>query len=641
MRKFFILFFALTSFLMSKDVKHYRQAITPRLSAGGQFNILKQSMNIPKPGQQIGLAKSLGTNATETVPFIEGPVTESINYDTDKTYNGFAQTPPDNFATVGPNHFVLVVNTAIEWYTKTDRILQHSEGLNDFFAPNSPTDLFDPRVVYDVYHHRYVVIADEESDSQRINYIHVAVSITDDPNDGWYFQKINTKTSVNGSDTWLDFPALSVGEDAIYITGNMFTFNTNVYQASRLWILDKGLYNGTDNSTVYVYDPSMEAGLSDQAFTLIPAIMFGSLPTSTNGKVGTFLYSAEWDDGNGNNDLIAIIRVDDPLGNSGGPYFDAQFLNPGEIHNNLAGVPEAPQKGSNIKIDFGDDRAQSCFWRGDTLLGAATVNPPSGDDAGQATVFWFAVNTTNLNALTIDQQGFIGANDVDSTAATGYPAIACNYKGDIAIGFSVSGDSMYAGSYFTVHQSTDPAGQVQSTQVMHVGLDYYVRTGLPIHIGNRWGDYSALALDPENEYNFWVFNQYAWTRGDYDPFAQEDGRWATSFAKIDPSGTPSALADFKTIKSLDFELEQNFPNPFNPLTTIRYRIPPRAGNSIMVRLKVYNAAGQLIAQLINERQASGQHQVRFKTHNLPSGVYFYQLQAGQYTSDVKKMILLR
>ncbi|HHE55400.1 MAG TPA: hypothetical protein ENL21_06425 [Caldithrix abyssi] len=119
MRNFFIfiLIFSLTSLLMGKDFKHYRQAITPRLSAGGQFNILKQSMNIAKPYQQLGLTKPQGTNVTETVPFIEGPVTESINYDTDKAYNGYAQTSPDNFATVGPNHFVLVTQLAIHVYT--------------------------------------------------------------------------------------------------------------------------------------------------------------------------------------------------------------------------------------------------------------------------------------------------------------------------------------------------------------------------------------------------------------------------------------------------------------------------------------------------------------------------------------------
>ncbi len=619
----------------------YRQAIKPRLSAGGAFNLLRQKTVVRSAINLPALEKPAYTPTTTALPFIDGPVTEAINYETDKSYNGYAQTPPDNIVCVGPNHVLLAVNTAIEWYTKTDRTQEHSEGLNDFFSATSPSDLFDPRVVYDTYNNRYVVIADEQSDANKINYIHLAVSMTSDPNDGWYFQKINTKLTVNGSETWLDFPGLAVSAEAIYITGNMFTFSTSVYSASRLWILDKGLYNGTDTSQVNIYDPSTETGLSEQAFTLIPAIMSGPQPTSTLGTVGTFLYSSEWDDGNGNDDLIAIFRVDDPLAANGGPFFNVQFLNPGQIHNNNAGVPEAPQKDSNIKIDFGDDRAQSCFWRGDTLLGASTVNPPSGDDAGQATIFWFAANTSDLNAITLDQQGFIGANDVKPNAHTGYPAIAANYKGDIAIGFSVVSDSMYAGSYFTVHQSTDPPGEVQPTQVIHEGLDYYVRTGLPVHIGNRWGDYSGIALDPENDYNFWIFNQYAWTRGDYDAFAQEDGRWATAFAKIDPSGTPSAIADFKTFKPFDFELEQNFPNPFNPVTTIRYRVQARGGNSVMVRLNVYNAVGQLIAQLVNERQTSGQHQVRFEASNLPSGVYFYQLQAGPYTSDVKKMILLR
>ncbi|WP_456440887.1 T9SS type A sorting domain-containing protein [Caldithrix abyssi] len=620
----------------SHKFSSYRQAIKPRLSAGGEFNLYRQKGLLKERAGLTNVHKQNQPSAAEALPFIDGPVTEAINYDTDKAYNGYAQTPPDNTGCVGPNHFLLAVNTAIEWYTKIDRILEHSEGLNDFFAATSPTDLFDPRVVYDFYNNRYVVIADEQSDTGNINYIHIAVSATDNPNDGWYFQRIATKLTVNGLETWLDFPGLAVSAEAIYITGNMFSFGTNLYQASRLWILDKGLYSGTDTSQVWVYDPSSEAGLSEQAFTLMPAIMSGPQPTSANGAVGTFLYSAEWDDGAGNDDLIAIFRVDDPLGTAGGPFFNVQFLNPGQIHDNSAGVPEAPQKDSNIKIDFGDDRAQSCFWRGDTLLGASTVNPPSGDDAGQATVFWFAVNTSDLNNLVLEQQGFIGANDIQVDAYTGYPAIAANYKGDIGIGFSVVGDSMYAGCYFTVHQSTDAPGEVQPTQLVHEGLDYYVRTGLPIHIGNRWGDYSAIALDPDNAYNFWVFNQYAWTRGDYDPFAQEDGRWATAFAKIDPSGIPAAVAGSRSAhQPLDFSLLQNFPNPFNPTTTISFRL----GKQVNVELNIYNAQGKLVSRLLEGQKNAGVHQAQWDATGFSSGIYFITLKVNGMSVTRKAMLL--
>jgi len=631
---FFLLSFVFQS-VFASDI-NYRQTTKPRISAGAEFMqaVHKGQINLRLQDQGAIINyppnKLLSVNAS---PQIFGPVTESINYAHDDSLNGWGQTPPDNAGCVGPDHFILSVNSAVEWYTKSGRTRQYSKSLNDFFAPTNPTDLFDPRVLYDQYNGRYVIFADEEDDNSKISFIHFAISKTSDPNDGWYFQKINTKKNISGNDTWLDFPCLGISSEALYLSGNMFTFGTNTYQATRLWIIDKGLYNGNDTSAVNVYDPSTEAGLGSQAFTIFPAHMYGTQPAG----VGNFMFSSEWDDNNGHNDLIALFRIDDPLGSSGGPLFSVQFLNPGEIHNNSAGVPEAPQKDSNINIDFGDDRAQSCIWRDGAFVGAFTVNPSSGSESGQATNFWFTVNTTNLAVLDLDQQGFIGGEDIAEGTSTAYPAVTMNANGDIGIGFSATAATIYAGSYFAIHQVGDPSGSTQNAQLMHAGLDYYVRTGLPIHVGNRWGDYSSIALDPTEEESFWVFNQYAWTRGNYDSFAKEDGRWATSFAQIEPNGNPSAVRNLAP-KQLPyhFSLEQNYPNPFNPTTAIRYRLPV----SGRVNLTVYDALGQKVKELVNSNQNRGPHRVVFDAGGLASGVYICKLSTSN-GSRIRKMILLR
>ncbi|HMN50411.1 MAG TPA: cellulase family glycosylhydrolase [Ignavibacteriaceae bacterium] len=92
---------------------------------------------------------------------------------------------------------------------------------------------------------------------------------------------------------------------------------------------------------------------------------------------------------------------------------------------------------------------------------------------------------------------------------------------------------------------------------------------------------------------------------------------------------------------LSFELEQNFPNPFNPTTKIKYTIPSIIdGNLSTVKLKVYDLLGNEIATLVNERQSEGKYEIDFNGLNLSSGVYFYRLQFGNYTA-MKKMILLR
>jgi hypothetical protein len=84
-----------------------------------------------------------------------------------------------------------------------------------------------------------------------------------------------------------------------------------------------------------------------------------------------------------------------------------------------------------------------------------------------------------------------------------------------------------------------------------------------------------------------------------------------------------------------FALSQNYPNPFNPSTTISYQLPKAS----RVSLKVFNTLGQQVAMLIDEEKSAGYHQARWDAA-LPSGVYFYRLQAGGYL-ETKRMILLR
>ena len=89
-------------------------------------------------------------------------------------------------------------------------------------------------------------------------------------------------------------------------------------------------------------------------------------------------------------------------------------------------------------------------------------------------------------------------------------------------------------------------------------------------------------------------------------------------------------------KELSFSLEQNYPNPFNSLTHIRYTIP-QSGN---VSLKVFGMLGNAIATLVNEYQTLGEYDVLFKHNDLSSGIYFYTLTSGNFTST-KKLILLK
>jgi len=80
----------------------------------------------------------------------------------------------------------------------------------------------------------------------------------------------------------------------------------------------------------------------------------------------------------------------------------------------------------------------------------------------------------------------------------------------------------------------------------------------------------------------------------------------------------------------------NYPNPFNPVTEIRYSIPQYT----LVNIKVYDIIGREIMALVNEFNAAGNYSVVFDGTNLPSGVYFYKLKAGDFIGT-KKMVLIK
>ena len=87
---------------------------------------------------------------------------------------------------------------------------------------------------------------------------------------------------------------------------------------------------------------------------------------------------------------------------------------------------------------------------------------------------------------------------------------------------------------------------------------------------------------------------------------------------------------------IEYILSPNYPNPFNSSTKIKYSIP----NTSLVTLKVYDILGKEIATLVNEEKPAGNYEVNFNGNRLSSGIYFYKIQAGGYSS-MKKMVLLK
>jgi hypothetical protein len=118
------------------------------------------------------------------------------------------------------------------------------------------------------------------------------------------------------------------------------------------------------------------------------------------------------------------------------------------------------------------------------------------------------------------------------------------------------------------------------------------------------------------------------------------GKWFVGWDRIRPTkfGLGKELSDDEEIAETPttYNLGENYPNPFNPTTVIRYELPMKS----KVTLTVYNTLGQRVVTLVDAEEQAGYHEIRFDGSGLASGVYFYRLQAGDFV-QTRKLLLLK
>lgn len=580
---------------------------------------------------------------------------DCFTYDTNTATAGTRLVPPDPHGAAGPDHVIVIGNVTIEWRPKSGiaNLPQYQASLRNFFiglpappvAPGTTlgTNGFDPKVIYDQYAGRFVVVALERTDAPNPtnSRILLGISKTSNPNDGWWLHAIDSKLNIGGVDRWADYPGIAVDDKAVYITNNMFAFSAggSVYGGTRLWIVRKlEAYAGPNNNiSVNVYDPFLDPDAV--ATTTQPAHMYGPPGVGSSGRVlGTFLtsFSGLTD---GVDEFVQIVEVTDPLNTAGGPYFTHQFINVANI-DGAAAMPDAPQLGQpTYPIETNDRRALNAVWRDGNLYTCATIVPVGGTaDAGQATAHWWRIDTSVVApGLTLADQGNVGSEDLGGTTHTFFPSVMVDCELNMAIGFSASNNGIYCGAYYATRLAGDAPGTISATGTLQAGLAPYKR----FHSGtrNRWGDYSGLALDPATEAVFYVFNEYAGTVGTPGTGSNgaEDGRWFTKLGWfVLKTGTPVS-----NLPAHETRLAQNVPNPFNPSTTIRFALAAPEHT----RLAVYDTNGGLVRTLVDGTRGEGDHAVQWdgrdgRGKQVSSGVYFYRLTAGSVVES-KKMVLLK
>lgn len=200
--------------------------------------------------------------------------------------------------------------------------------------------------------------------------------------------------------------------------------------------------------------------------------------------------------------------------------------------------------------------------------------------------------------------------------------------------------------FSTSNFTLDVSGTVKKINLYHPTMDAFI-------IGN----FGVVTLNPGQNFSKtgWWYDYFSGDSVEVTnltaPITLAPGEFKIYTSSKLPTPEADILLEVETEEPVivnGFKLEQNYPNPFNPSTKISYQIPaslnPSQGGTL-VTLKIYDILGKEVATLVNEEQSAGVYEVEFNVVHesnraITSGVYFYQLKAGEYTA-VKKMILLK
>jgi S-layer homology domain len=405
--------------------------------------------------------------------------------------SGCGCLPPDTNGDVGPNNYVQTVNAAFQIWDKSGNSLYGPAHINTLFSgfggPCQTQNSGDPITLYDQAADRWF-IAQFTSGTPYGQCI--AISATSDPTGAYHRYFFQQSTSV-----FYDYPHYGVWPDGYYFTANTFTGNSFTAPAFGVFERAKMLVGDT-TATYQEFNPGTYFGND------LPADMDGANPPPA-GSPGIFGSSA----GTFSSFRIWHLHVDYPTpANSvlSGPYtvavapFDPDMC--GGSRNCIA------QPGTSAKVDAMDDRIMHrLVYRNmgsyEALLSTVRVDATGTDQAG---VRWYEFHAPLSTAPTVYQQGTY-APDTDNRWM---PSISMDRDGNIAVGYSVSSSATYPSIRYAGRLVSDPLGQLAQGETTLIA-----GTGSQTSGSGRWGDYTAMSIDPVDDCTFWYTNEYYTTTG--------------------------------------------------------------------------------------------------------------------------------
>ncbi len=419
------------------------------------------------------------------------------------SYDG--AVPPDTIGDVGPNYYVQMVNSGpnganFAIYNKSGVKLAGPTALGQLWLSAGVTNAGtqygygDPVVLYDQLAQRWLLsqFAMESSDSPPW-YLAIAVSASSDPLGAYYVY------CFEENDYFPDYPKYGVWPDAYYMTSNDGTGLVGAWAFERAKML--------------LGQPARVLKFEVAGNFLLPADCDGSAapPANAPNYLYTMMDDTYWpSQGYPGPDRYELweYHVDWVTTNNSSVTMSAALPCAAFNYtvNGYFNYNAIPQKGTTQKVDAVSEwpmwRAQYRNFGGyQTLVGNFTVDADGADHAG---IRWFELRRTVTTNWSIYQEGTL----VPDANHRWMGSVAMNGSGDMALGYSVSGSNVYPGIRYTGRVAADAVGTLAGET--NIWLGFASQTA-----ADRWGDYSAMSVDPADDATFWYTQEYIGSNGNW------------------------------------------------------------------------------------------------------------------------------
>ncbi len=455
----------------------------------------------PKPAQQRDGLLDLQESVTGLVPLNQAFPQPDINIDG----QGFSGVnPPDTVGDVGTNYYIQAINSGggatFTVYDKaTGNLVAGPFNLDSFGSGGCGSGLGDPIVLYDQQADRWM-ISEFASGS---NILCVYVSRTNDPiSGGWYAYAFSTPS-------FPDYPKYGIWGDAYYVGTNE--------SSTSLYALDRNAMLAGQSATSQRFIIPDLSGFGFQMIT--PADHDGATPAPA-GEPGIFMRHRDDEvhdnQSDGSQDFLEIYEFNVDFANSNNSSLTGPIrIGVSEFDSSLCGLTSFncfPQPGSNTTLDplreVVMNRLQyRNFGNYQTLVGNF-VTDVNGNDRGG--VRWFELRKTGSGPWALYQEGTFSPDSDNRFMA----AISMDGNGNIALAYNVSSSSTAPSLRYVGRLANDPLGTLPQGE-------YEIIAGSAANNSNRYGDYSAMGVDPVTDCSFWFTGMY-----------NTSGSWSTRIANF-------------------------------------------------------------------------------------------------------------